>query len=124
MAANLLCDSVQPREVTHLELRIGEHRPSTVTFEDGTHLREPPAVEGYLYRIKPNSQSRTQVYLSVHGGCLFSMHPSYAYPPRPPIPVTDDMLQSEINVDKNSQPVSFKDGEIQRGDVVASLHNL
>ena len=119
-----LSDSVQPREITHLEVRVGEHRPTTVTLEDGTQLREPPAVEGYLYRIKPNSQSRTQVYLSVHGGCLFSIHPSRAYPPRPPVPVTDGMLQSEINVDEDSKWTSFKDREVQRGNVLAKLCSL
>lgn len=103
----------KPREITHLEIRIGEHRPTTVTLEDGTRLTEPPAVEGYVYRIKPNSQTRTQVYISTHGGCLFLCHPSRAHPPRPPIPMNNDLIPSEIYVEEDNNQ------EIRRGNVAS-----
>jgi hypothetical protein len=119
-----LADTPQPRETTHLEVRIEEHRPTTVALEDGSHFREPPAVEGYIYRIKPNSQSHTQVYLSTHGGCLFSIHPSRAYPPRPPIPMTDDMMESGSYADDGSKRTGFEDSELLRGDIVAKLCSL
>ena len=40
------------------------------------------------------------------------------------LPMTDGMLQSEINVDEDSKRTSFKDREIQRGDVLAKLYSL
>ena len=37
---------LQPHEITHLEARIGEHRPTKVTLSDDTHLCEPLPIEG------------------------------------------------------------------------------
>lgn len=119
MNTHQFSESLQPRETTHLEIRIGEHRPTTVTLQDGTHLSEPPAVEGYVYRIMPNSQSRTQVYISTHGGCLFSSRPSRARPPRPPIPMADELVQFGIDVKVDGKLGSFKDSELQRGDIAS-----
>lgn len=43
---------------------------------------EPPAVEGYLDRIR--QQGRQRVYLVTHDGSLFSLLPPDANPPLPP----------------------------------------
>ncbi|KAF8575447.1 hypothetical protein K439DRAFT_1369937 [Ramaria rubella] len=103
----------RPRETTHLEIRASEHRSTMITLSDGSHLREPPAVEGYLYRIKPNSQNRQQVYLSTHAGCLFSINHSRAHPPHPPIPLTTDTQFNEDVNENNRLPL--EDREINRG---------
>jgi hypothetical protein len=65
-------------------VRVAEHFPTTVRLQDGTHLEEPPAIEGYLDHIKPNSQTKKPVYLVTHDGNLFSIIPSRAHPPSPP----------------------------------------
>lgn len=51
---------------------------------DGTDIEEPEAIEGYLYRLKPKSQTRTNVYISSHDGRLFVTQSARAFPP--PIP--------------------------------------
>lgn len=43
------------------------------------------AVEGYLHRIKPKTSSRTNVYITTHDGCLFSLRYADAEPPAPPV---------------------------------------
>ncbi|KAF8516818.1 Pleckstrin homology domain-containing protein [Hysterangium stoloniferum] len=102
----------RPREVTHLELRVGEHRPTSSKLNDGTKLREPQAVEGYLYRIKPKSHNRVHIYLSTHSGCLFSIYHSRAHPPQPPLPWQESKLE---NNDEGVDDLSLlRDHEIRR----------
>jgi hypothetical protein len=55
-----------------------------VYTKDGTRIQEPPAIEGYVDMIRPNSQAGQQVYLATHDGNLFYLSPSSAYPPSPP----------------------------------------
>lgn len=45
-------------------------------------MHEPPAIEGYLDRIR--QQSRQRVYIVTHDGYLFSLLPTDANPPLPP----------------------------------------
>lgn len=45
-------------------------------------MYEPPAIEGYLDRVK--QQGRQRVYLVTHDGNLFSLSPTDANPPLPP----------------------------------------
>ncbi|KAF7985501.1 hypothetical protein HWV62_3705 [Athelia sp. TMB] len=68
----------------HLEIRLGEHRQATVSMRNGSKLHEPPAIEGYLDRIKPNTQSKEPIYMASHDGYIFSLAPSNANPPSPP----------------------------------------
>jgi hypothetical protein len=63
---------------------MGDHFPTTVHLPSGKYLHEPPAIEGYLDRIKPNSQTKQAVYLVTHDGNIFSLHPAHAHPPSPP----------------------------------------
>lgn len=55
-----------------------------MSLRDGAKLSEPPAVEGYLDRIKANSQTKAPVYMASHDGDLFSLNPAHANPPSPP----------------------------------------
>ena len=47
-------------------------------------LEQPPSIEGYVWRIRPNTQTKQALYLSTHHGILFTHHPHEAYPPSPP----------------------------------------
>ncbi|OJA08772.1 hypothetical protein AZE42_01293 [Rhizopogon vesiculosus] len=74
----------QGSKPAHLELRLGQHYPITIHLPDWTKLHEPPCVEGYLDRIKLNSQTRQHVYLTSHDGNLFALWPPNSHPPAPP----------------------------------------
>ncbi|KAH0586318.1 hypothetical protein H2248_007565 [Termitomyces sp. 'cryptogamus'] len=67
-----------------LEIRLADHYPTHIHLKNGTRLHEPPAIEGYVERIRSNSQMRQSLYLSTHDGNLFVMTPNHAYPPSPP----------------------------------------
>ena len=58
--------------------------PTRLHLRDGTRLDEPPAVEGYVERIRPNSQLRQALYLTTHNGYLFTLLPAHAHHPPPP----------------------------------------
>ncbi|KAH9854680.1 Pleckstrin homology domain-containing protein [Lenzites betulinus] len=68
----------------HLEFRRKRHLPTRLRMRDGTRLDEPPAAEGFLDRIRPNSQMKQSVYLATHDGYLFAMSPAHAHVPPPP----------------------------------------
>ncbi|KAF8908921.1 Pleckstrin homology domain-containing protein [Gymnopilus junonius] len=74
-----------------LEVRLAEHNSNYIHLRNGRQIDEPPAIEGYLDRIRPNTQTKQQVYLSTHNGYLFTLDPFFAYPPMPPglAPVAD-----------------------------------
>ncbi|KAG6850272.1 hypothetical protein H0H93_015529 [Arthromyces matolae] len=91
-----------------LEIRIAEHLPNHIHLKNATRLHEPPAIEGYVERIRPNSQTRQGLYLSTHDGNLFVMTPSHAYPPSPP------GLAKDIT-DIEAYGESLRKSEIHRG---------
>lgn len=62
-----------------LEIRPARHVTTKVILSDGTRLSEPPAIEGYLYRIKPNTTTRAQIYISTHDGNIFTMSSGASY---------------------------------------------
>ncbi|KAH7921911.1 hypothetical protein BV22DRAFT_1197834 [Leucogyrophana mollusca] len=111
----ILCGLVlkQSRKSSHLELRLGEHFPATIHAPNGTKLHEPPAIEGYLDRIKPNTQSKQQVYLSSHDGSLFSISPWDANPPTPPNVHLSRDVSKHGDMAKVAQEL-YK-GEVKRG---------
>ena len=67
-----------------LELRIAEHSHTKFFLRDGTILREPPALEGYLYRYRQDTHLRDPVYVATHDGDLFFVPTVSAHPPLPP----------------------------------------
>ncbi|KAJ7044004.1 Pleckstrin homology domain-containing protein [Mycena alexandri] len=67
----------------HLEVRLGQHSPQHFVLRNGTRVPEPPAIEGYLERIRPNSQAKHLIYLVTHDGNLFSLASEDANPPAP-----------------------------------------
>ncbi|TDL23189.1 hypothetical protein BD410DRAFT_787507 [Rickenella mellea] len=104
-----------PSRPTRLEIRLGEHYSTHITSHDGTRTQEPPAVEGYLSRIKPNSQTKTALYLASHDGYLFSLRPSHAHPPQPPGSISAIMAGSGDNDDVDEfDPSEFRAKEVRR----------
>ncbi|KAI0947149.1 hypothetical protein AcV7_009650 [Taiwanofungus camphoratus] len=97
----------QAGKPSQLELRLKEHLPTRLHLKDGTRLDEPPAVEGYLDRIRPNSQLKQAVYLTTHNGYLFALAPVQANHPPPPgfIPPGQDPTDTS----------SFREAEVRRG---------
>ncbi|KAI0070145.1 hypothetical protein K474DRAFT_1687553 [Panus rudis PR-1116 ss-1] len=74
----------QAKRPAHLELRIHRHIPTRIHLKDGTRLDEPPSIEGYVDRIRPNTQLKQPLYLTTHDGYLFTLSPAHAHPPMPP----------------------------------------
>ncbi|KAK7690007.1 hypothetical protein QCA50_006649 [Cerrena zonata] len=104
----------QANKLSHLELRVHRHRPTRVHLKDGTRLDEPPSIEGYLDRIRPNTQSRQPLYFATHDGWLFAMPPMHAQPPMPPgAPTTSDVNTS--NPFETSPGLSLQEAEVRRG---------
>ncbi|KAJ7134438.1 Pleckstrin homology domain-containing protein [Mycena epipterygia] len=66
-----------------LEVRLGQHSAQHLVLRNGTHVPEPPAIEGYVERIRPNTQSKHLIYLVTHDGNLFSLTSEDAHPPSP-----------------------------------------
>lgn len=92
----------------HLEIRLGEHYPSYLHVRGGTRLVQPPAIEGYLDRVRPNTQTKEQVYLATHDGNIFSVPPSRAHPPTPL-----DLVDAINNPEGYAQ--ALRQSEVQRG---------
>ncbi|KAL0580133.1 hypothetical protein V5O48_001909 [Marasmius crinis-equi] len=109
----------------HLEIRLGEHFPSFLHQNDGTRLVEPPGMEGYVDRLRPNSQARQSVYLAVHDGNLFSLTPSQAHPPNPlgPFPMTQSATEHYSEMLRQSEVLRGVQ-QIQDADGVADLRNV
>jgi hypothetical protein len=73
---------------------------------------EPPAIEGYLDRIK--QQGRHRVYLVTHDGNLFSLLPGDANPPLPPSAHLSRLMSGlKPGVEEYSQ--SLFESEVWRG---------
>ncbi|EEB92094.1 hypothetical protein MPER_09448, partial [Moniliophthora perniciosa FA553] len=109
----------------HLELRLCRHFPSFIPLKDGSHFSEPLPIEGYVDRIKPGSGAKQPLYLAVHDGNLFVLHPSHANPPVPlgALPRKAGTMESYIE--------NMKRSEVQRGvkqimfaNGVADLRNV
>ncbi|KAG5650960.1 hypothetical protein H0H81_010398 [Sphagnurus paluster] len=91
-----------------LEIRVAEHCPTYINLKNGSRLHEPPAIEGYVVRIRPNSQMRQNLYIATHDGNLFVMTPNYAYPPAPP-GLAQNLQDMELFAE------TLRKSEIQRG---------
>lgn len=65
------------------------HYPTTVRFfatstTASLHLSEPPAIEGYVRRIRKNGAIE-RIYISTHGQLMFRTRSSRAFTPPPPV---------------------------------------
>ncbi|PWN53842.1 hypothetical protein IE53DRAFT_95973 [Violaceomyces palustris] len=79
----VLCGAIMKefRNPSILELRPARHYPTSVRLVTGETLDEPPAIEGYLWRVKPVSGALTRLYVTTHDSHAFVNRPSRAFPP-------------------------------------------
>ncbi|KAJ7644051.1 Pleckstrin homology domain-containing protein [Roridomyces roridus] len=66
-----------------LEVRLAHHSPQQLFLKNGVRLPEPPAIEGYLDRVRANTQGKQPVYIVTHDGNIFVLRPADANPPSP-----------------------------------------
>ncbi|KLO17283.1 hypothetical protein SCHPADRAFT_846749 [Schizopora paradoxa] len=92
-----------------LELRAAEHYSTYIKQGESVRLAEPPAIEGYVYIVKPVPQSRSLVYLSTNDGWLFSTRSTHAVPP----PTT-----TSVAVFMSNGPAQFRKEEMNRQRVL------
>ncbi|CCF50113.1 hypothetical protein NDA10_001989 [Ustilago hordei] len=64
-----------------LELRAAAHYPTSVLVSPGQYMQEPPAVEGYLWRLRQVSGKPTRLYLTTYDGHLYVCRASRAFTP-------------------------------------------
>lgn len=74
----LLRDYKQP---SILELRAAVHYPTSVLAAPGQYMQEPPAVEGFLWRVKPVSGALTRLYFTTYDGHIYICRTTRAFPP-------------------------------------------
>ncbi|PKI83044.1 hypothetical protein MVES_002768 [Malassezia vespertilionis] len=78
MSGGLLLAS---RRVPVLELAENLHYPSNTLHPNGTKLQEPPALEGFLWRIRPVSNTSTIIYFTSQKNLLFMTRESRSFAP-------------------------------------------
>lgn len=64
-----------------LELRAAAHYPTSVLVAPNQYMQEPPAVEGYLWRLRPVSGKLTRLYFTTYDGHLYVCRASRAFVP-------------------------------------------
>ncbi|KAI0648051.1 Pleckstrin homology domain-containing protein [Trametes meyenii] len=100
----------------HLEFRRKRHLPTRLRVRDGTRLDEPPSVEGFLDRIRPNSQLKQSLYLATHDGYIFALSPAKAYPPPAPgAPGSASAFASGSAFSFSDQADTRRRAEVRRG---------
>ncbi|TFY79105.1 hypothetical protein EWM64_g4906 [Hericium alpestre] len=111
----------QGEKSAHLEIRVGDHFPTHLHLKDGTHLYEPPSIEGYLDRIKTVAPARQSTYLTTHDGLLFTLSPAHSHPPHPPSSIPPPPTDSE----HGDFYLSLRNQEIRRGAAqIGSAHGV
>ena len=114
-----------------LELRIAEHSHTKFVLRDGSTLREPPALEGYLYRYRRGTHLRDATYVATHDGNVFFVPTVSSHPPAPPtlpisptnpIPLPDPGQHTDITTSASTHstssaptPALAHAGEVARG---------
>lgn len=120
-----------------LEARLAEHQKSELLLSDGSRLKEPPSIEGFLWRIRPrtsisnamtagppqvettmaaSSQTRSLTYITTHNGYMFTIPPSLAMkhlpePPRAP----DEALPVNVpSILRNGDAIHIVEDEQER----------
>ncbi|KAG8696385.1 hypothetical protein FRC09_008543, partial [Ceratobasidium sp. 395] len=120
----------QPRLPSQLEIRLGLHAPTHVALTDGSTLgkqtlKEPPAIEGYLHRIKPKTLVKTNVYIVSHDGYLFTLRYADAEPPmlpalyQAPLDASGCKLARERELRRGRSMILDADGYIDLRSILA-----
>src|SRR5258706_3400978 len=121
----------KPRVQSDLELRIAEHSHTKFALRNGSTLREPPALEGYLHRYRRGTHLRDATYVATHDGNLFFVATVSSHPPAPPtlpisptnpIPLPDPGQHTDITTLTSTHstssapiPTLTHAGEVARG---------
>ncbi|KAH9922789.1 Pleckstrin homology domain-containing protein [Epithele typhae] len=102
----------------HLEFHKKRHVYTTMYMKDRTRLDEPHGIEGYVDRIRPNSQTRQSLFLTTHDGYIFTVAPLHAHPPAPPgapVDITNvDKSVTSFHSHSHTQDTRHR-AEIRRG---------
>lgn len=99
-----------------LELRPKQHYPTTVSLPDGSHMEEPPPLEGFLVRLTSQKghvrrfgkMFYKRLYFSTQDQYLCYCRPALASPPPPPkLNLTKDSKIPSVRHIINHTPVIF-----------------
>lgn len=99
-----------------LELRPKQHYPTNVSLQDGSHMEEPPPLEGFLVRLTSQKghvrrfgkMFFKRLYFSTHDQYLCYCRPALASPPPPPkLNLTKDFKIPSVRQIINHTPVVF-----------------
>lgn len=99
-----------------LELRPKQHYPTTVSLPDGSHMEEPPPLEGFLVRLTSQKghvrrfgkMFFKRLYFSTNDQYLCYCRPALALPPPPPkLNLTKDLKIPSVRQIINHTPVIF-----------------
>ncbi|KAE8222626.1 hypothetical protein CF319_g4199 [Tilletia indica] len=71
----------KPNSGPTLELRVAAHNRENIHSGTRQQMDEPPAIEGFLWRVRPVSNTLDRIYLTTHDGHVFACRPSRAFPP-------------------------------------------
>ncbi len=106
-----------------LEIRLAEHAPDSLHAREGKKVEEPPAIEGYLDRIRSNRQTKRSVYLVSHSGYLFFLNPVTPFPPTPPGPSptlsSDAQTMKHIEIRRGINQIVTSTGMMDLRSIVA-----
>lgn len=106
LVGSILCDHKSP---SSLEFRAATHYPQSVRTVTGETLEEPPAIEGFLWRVKAVSGALTRLYITTQDGLIFVNRPSRAFPPERYIAIEPTQTQHPIKrSDSSAAEVSFE----------------
>ncbi|KAI0761941.1 Pleckstrin homology domain-containing protein [Trametes elegans] len=106
----------QAGRAPHLEFRRKRHLPTRLHMRDGTRLDEPHAVEGFVDRIRPNSQLKQSLYLVTHDGYLFALSPARAHPPPAP-GAPEPSSPASFSASVPDQVYTGRKAEVRRGQL-------
>ncbi|PWN36860.1 uncharacterized protein FA14DRAFT_7455 [Meira miltonrushii] len=99
LVGSILCDHKSP---STLEFRAATHYPQSVRTVTGDTLEEPPAIEGFLWRVKAVSGALTRLYITTQDGLIFVNRPSRAFPPERYIAIEPTQAQQPIKRSNSS----------------------
>jgi len=103
------------RRAPELQLLLNSHYPTEVMHPQGCALREPPAVEGFVGRLRSISGTTTRTYLTTHDAGLYLLRESHAYAPDPYMGLPITGVNGETRQDRVRTYVArFAANEIHR----------
>ncbi|WFD25084.1 hypothetical protein MNAN1_000047 [Malassezia nana] len=104
------------RSAPELQMLLNNHYPTEVMHPNGYALREPPAVEGFVGRLRTISGTTTRIYLTTHDAGLYLVREPQAYAPDPYMGLPVSSVEGQNRQDRIRTHVTrFAAHEIARG---------